>query len=387
MLMCLTTHFPGRGHTYISTMSPELLQGQTIGEDIERGVFLPREDPQAWHGPGLGQVIDYQGRHVSRCRAKTPIQLPYSRALKSIVLQCLMQSPDHRPGLADLRYIIDGALSTMDTQSIANEYPSNSLWANTNALPASNNAPPQIQTALQNVPSSQVAKDYWALDRNREQFAPLEWLVLKVKEDRLRRAQVVEARRMVGQLNVRDAQQPITVPITPMTGKRRQNDEQKDDEDVAEAMRGAKRKRLANSVPRQTQFYLTLQVFDHHHRLPPAPENIDYGLCNYDACIDLLREHLSDHPYGMLTQFRISEARIARPGAVPHSRGWNLPIDMNMRDAARPKAPREGDREQAVLEIHRDANDGNASSGVFRQLEAAGLRAAARAAGDEGAVM
>lgn len=68
-----------RGHTFQSSLSSNLLKGQTIGQDLVLGIFNP--------------AVLLQDRRDPEDR----IQLPYSNFLKALVLECLMQHPQHRP--------------------------------------------------------------------------------------------------------------------------------------------------------------------------------------------------------------------------------------------------------------------------------------------------
>lgn len=144
MLMCLTTRFPTGNVVYRSGLHPDLASSDTVGIDLERGIFLPRPDPHHSHGPLPGQVLNRIGQVIPAHMAPQPIRLPYSTALRALVLQCLVQDPMRRPDLPDLRNEIDSAMLRLQTQPADDSIG----WADVDLLPIDQDGPPRVQTAL-----------------------------------------------------------------------------------------------------------------------------------------------------------------------------------------------------------------------------------------------
>ncbi|KAI9737648.1 MAG: hypothetical protein M1818_005652 [Claussenomyces sp. TS43310] len=92
-IWCLATlsgWFDVWGRTYISQLSANLMKGDTIGEDLERGIFNP------------SIIRRYRFSGIDGREDQTRYQVPYSNALKTLVLECLMQRPAHRPSAEEL---------------------------------------------------------------------------------------------------------------------------------------------------------------------------------------------------------------------------------------------------------------------------------------------
>lgn len=95
-LMTLERSFPSDGRTYVSNINKNLARGETIGENLELGPFSPvvRQNRKR----------DNKGRIVPNVNesAQDRLEIPYSKELVGLVLECLMQDYTFRPTTEEL---------------------------------------------------------------------------------------------------------------------------------------------------------------------------------------------------------------------------------------------------------------------------------------------
>lgn len=341
LLMSVTTLFPYRGCTFWSQASKELRKGETIGEDLELGIFPP-DHPRFHSGPNEGEPVpDDVGNFPER------IKTPYSKKLTCLVLQCLMQDYRLRPTLQDLREEIKetGYLTGANDRE-AGHHP----WATVgDKEPVADG-----KTSSVYLPSSwktSEPKNYWRPARVAHAVhQPLPELLQLQSRDRARKRQVLAARRFLGwPEGAHRAPNPYAqIKNTAIPAPRgiRRGHSQVDQASNSKAVNQIKRRTIAKPALDPT-FVLEYKIFNDRFEVPKLERQSRLSIISY-AAIGLFRRKIHDSNF----PFQTDRIRICTPGAVPGTLMYDIGDFVVMRDAAMPSRAGPNALLVGYLEVH-----------------------------------